>query len=345
KNLRERHPASLRLLWLGPGSRSCGKLPRFLRGWLDRNRDRQWRPWWGFAVLAVFVQQSLRDRIKRREHVLTGARDHFETLQPLFPVVQNVFHVIDRRDVREVALVVLEHTRDLFDHHVLKGEVVAEIFEALDVLLHFFPLRIGHENNSVHAAQHQLPGGVVNHLTGHGVELKLGHEPFDHERVQREEIEEKRALGGGGERNQIAAIQRIDPLMNIIQIGCLAAQRRTVINDFELNLAARVINDRHAGPPAARKCAKVSPPVWQFGCESAAAASPRRATLSYKCSLAQKNSGPSRSCKLLPPPANRVSSRARAERSVLGSRAPSRTNLGLRFPQAILRPNLNRLKK
>src|SRR5438552_8440688 len=170
---------------VGPGSRSCGKLPRFWRGWLDWNRDRQWRTLWRFAVLAEFVQQNLRDRIKRREHVLTGARDHFETLQPLFPVVQNVFHVIDRRDIREVALVVLEPARDLFDHQVLKGEVVAEIFEALDVLLHFFPLRIGHENNSVHAAQHQLAGGVVNHLTGHGVELKLGHEPFDHERIQR----------------------------------------------------------------------------------------------------------------------------------------------------------------
>src|SRR5438309_11566642 len=101
--------------------------------------------------------------------------------------------------------------------------------------------------------------------------------------------------------------------MNIIQIGCLAAQRRTVINDFELNLAARVINDRHAGPPAARKSAKVSPPVRQFGCESAAGASPRRATPAFKCSVAQKNSGPGRSRKLLPPSANRGSSAAGGE--------------------------------
>src|SRR5207245_2067833 len=43
----------------------------------------------------------------------------------------------------------------------------------------------GREHNSVDAAQRQLPGGVVNHLTGHRVELKLGHEPFDHERIQR----------------------------------------------------------------------------------------------------------------------------------------------------------------
>src|SRR5204862_4916921 len=143
------------------------------------------------------------------------------------------------------------HTRDLLERHVLEREVVAEIFEALDILFHFFPLRIGHKNNSVDTPQHQLPGRVVNYLAGDGIKLKLGHESLDHDRIQRKKIEKECAFGRSRERNQIAAVQRIDPLVNVVEVRGLAAQRRPVVDNLELNLAARVINDRHAASPSA----------------------------------------------------------------------------------------------
>ena len=50
---------------------------------------------------------------------------------------------------------------------------------------------------------------------------------------------------GGRERNQIAAILRTYPLVDVTEVGRFAAERGTVVNDFELNLAAGVIDDRH----------------------------------------------------------------------------------------------------
>jgi hypothetical protein len=132
-----------------------------------------------------------------------------------------------------------------------RARLSERFFPALDVLLHFFPLRIGHENEPIDAAQNQLPGGVVNYLAGNGVELKLGHKTLDHHCVEREKIEKECALGGCRQRNQVAAIQRIDPLMNVIQVRRFAAKRGTVVNDFELNLATRVVNDRHSASLAA----------------------------------------------------------------------------------------------
>src|SRR4029434_991340 len=133
-------------------------------------------------------------------------------------------------------------------------EIVAKIFPTLDVLLHLFPLRISDDNETIHAAQDQLPGRVVNHLARNRIKLKFRHEPFDHDRVQRKKIEKQRALRRGRQRNELPAIQRINPLMDVIQIRRLPAKGRTVVNDFELNLATRVINDRHSTSPAACNC-------------------------------------------------------------------------------------------
>ena len=82
----------------------------------------------------------------------------------------------------------------------------SRFLKALDVLLHFFPLRIGHENDAIDTAQNELAGGVINHLARHGVELELRHEAFDHDRIQRQEIEEQGAIRCGRERDKIATI-------------------------------------------------------------------------------------------------------------------------------------------
>src|SRR5207253_7245865 len=135
----------------------------------------------------------------------------------------------------------------------------------------------------------ELSRRVVNHLAWDGVELELGHESFDHHRIERQEIEEERALGRGGQRNEIATVQRINSLMDVTQVRRFPTKRRAVIDNFELNLSAGVINDRHATAPISRKCAKVSPPARRSSCVFPAAMSPPRARRRGKCFRAQKN--------------------------------------------------------
>jgi len=80
---------------------------------------------------------------------------------------------VDRGDVWEVALVVLDDVGDLVDRDVLLGEVFLEIAKTLDVFLHLFPLRVSHKNDAIHAPQHELAGGVLKHLAPDPIKLEI----------------------------------------------------------------------------------------------------------------------------------------------------------------------------
>src|SRR2546421_6412977 len=211
----------------------------------------------GVTLLAKLVQQSLRNGVQGGENILPGAGNDLETLHSFLPVVQDVVEVIDRGDIWQIAFVVLQDVGNIVERHVLLGQVVLEIFETFNVFLHFFPLRIGHENNAIDAAQDELAGGVINDLTGDGIELEFGDKAFNNQSVEREKVEEQGAIGCGSERNKVAAVLRINPLMDVAEVGGFAAEGRTVINDLKLNLAAGVINDRHEESPLAGRFAKV----------------------------------------------------------------------------------------
>src|SRR5947208_9067602 len=211
----------------------------------------------GVTLLAKLVQQNLRNGVQGGENILPRTGDDLEALHPLLPVVQDVIEIIDRGDIWQIAFVILQNVGDIVERHVLLGQVVLEIFETLNVFFHFFPLRIGYENHAIDAAQDELAGSVVNYLTGNGIELEFGDKALDNQSVEREKVEEQGAIGGGSERNEVAAILRINPLMNVAEVGGFAAEGRTVINDLKLNLAAGVINDRHEDSTLADRCEKV----------------------------------------------------------------------------------------
>src|SRR5206468_11518989 len=136
-------------------------------------------------------------RVQGRENILPGAGDDLETLHSFLPVVQDVIQIIDGGDIWQIAFVVLQDVGDIVERHVLLGQVVLKIFETFDVLLHFFPLRIGHENHPLDAAQDELAGGIINDLTGDGIELEFGDKAFDNQSVKREKVErsEERRVG------------------------------------------------------------------------------------------------------------------------------------------------------
>src|ERR1700730_17010774 len=90
------------------------------------------------------------------EHAVTVDRHGREGRDPPGPPVEEKFHVLERRDVGEVALVVLDDVRDLVDVVVVLAEVLFHVAEALDVLAQPVPLRVGHEDEPVAPAQDEL---------------------------------------------------------------------------------------------------------------------------------------------------------------------------------------------
>src|SRR6202011_232908 len=102
--------------------------------------------------------------------------------------------------------------------------------------------------------------------------------------------------------------------MNVVEVRRLSAQGRAVVDNFELNLATGVINDRHSNSPVGRKSWKAFPPGGPGERGSQAQASPH-AERSGKHFLSQKSSRPSRWRTMSSLRVGRVWSRARAGRS------------------------------
>ena len=140
----------------------------------------------------------------------------------------------------------MQHIRDVGHIHLQGAQIVFQIGEALDVLLHLLVLRIGHEHDAVHAAQHELTGGVVNDLARNGVKLELGFESLDRHGLDRQEIEEQRAVGAGRQRDQFALLlRRLNVFVDFDQVGRLAAHGWTVIHNFDLQLFGGLVDDSH----------------------------------------------------------------------------------------------------
>ena len=64
--------------------------------------------------------------------------------------------------------------------------------------------------------------------------------------VERKEIKEESPVGFSGERNHLPAAFPDGLVEDPLQIGCLAAQTRAVINDLAVNLAGGEVDEAHA---------------------------------------------------------------------------------------------------
>src|SRR5260370_180734 len=133
--------------------------------------------------LAVFTiklsQKQLRYCIKSGKNILTGFCHRLKTLHPSFPVVQEVFKIVRRTDVLQIALIELQDVRKLVKGYALSSQVLFKISKAVDIFLHFVPLRIRYENYAVDVAQHKLACGVIDHLAWNGEKLKLCFESLE----------------------------------------------------------------------------------------------------------------------------------------------------------------------
>src|SRR5262245_60014931 len=142
-----------------------------------------------FTVLPLFLtefahQDHVGDGVEGVEHAVATHGHGLEVRDLTGPPVQHELHVLEGRDVLEVALVVLHHVGHLVQVVVVLAEVLLEVAEALHVVAQPVPLRVGHEHEPVHPAQDELARHVVVDLPRHRIELELGSEP---------------AHGGGGD--------------------------------------------------------------------------------------------------------------------------------------------------
>src|SRR5512138_114419 len=195
------------------------------------------------AALLELGQDELGDGLQRLEDADAGGRDRLVLGD--VPRVEQPAELLDRGDVRQVALVVLDHVRDLVEVVALLGEVHSQVLDRLDVGLHALDLRVGHEDDTVHALQDQLPAGVVEHLAGDRVEVEAGLEPPDLAEREGQEVAEERALGLGRQGDHLPLRVRVRLRVDVLQVRRLPAEAGAVIDDLAVDLARAVVDEAH----------------------------------------------------------------------------------------------------
>src|SRR5574341_1303503 len=195
------------------------------------------------AALLELGQHELGDRLQRLEDPHAGRCDGLVLRN--VPRVEQPVELVDGRDVRKVAFVVLDHVRDLVEVVALLGEVHSQVLDRLDVGLHPLDLRVRDEDDPVHALQDQLPARVVEHLAGDRVEVEARLEAADLAEREREEVEEERALRLGREGDHLALRVRVRLRVDVLQVGRLPAEAGAVIDDLAVDLARAVVDEAH----------------------------------------------------------------------------------------------------
>jgi hypothetical protein len=125
-----------------------------------------------------------------------------------------------------------------------------EVVEALDVGVVTRALTVGDEDDAVHPAQDELARGVVVHLSGHRVEVKAGLETLHGAQLEGQEVEEEGAVHLRGQRDELALGGGIDLVVDVLDVSRLAAKTGAVVDDFAVDFAGRIVDERHAPTPA-----------------------------------------------------------------------------------------------
>src|SRR5439155_19149631 len=143
--------------------------------------------------LRYLGEQKLRHPAQGFEHADAVRRLRFEPGE--IESVELAVQVLDRQGGREVALVELDDEGNRPDIDSIRFEVHFEVGKALAILRHLVGGGIRDEYDRIDPLEHQLSGRVVVHLTGDRIKEETGLHPLEIPQVQRQEIEEERAVG------------------------------------------------------------------------------------------------------------------------------------------------------
>src|SRR6266849_3723639 len=150
---------------------------------------------------------------------------------------------VHRQHVRQVALVQLQDVGNLVEVVAVFFQVGHQVVERFDVGVHALLLGIGHEHDAVHSSQNQLAAGVVKDLSRNRVEVNARFEAPHRAQIERQEIEEKGAIGLGGERDHLALLLFGCFLEDELQIRRLAAQPGAVVDDLTVDLTCCEVDE------------------------------------------------------------------------------------------------------
>src|SRR5690606_25740528 len=125
-----------------------------------------------------------------------------------------------------------------------------QVAQALHVLLELLTLRVRHEHDAVRTTQHELARRVVIHLARHGVQLHPRAEAGDRAQVEREEIEEQRAVCLRSKRDHRPLPRCGYECMHVLQVARLTRTYGAVVDDLAGDFLRRVIDQRHRASTA-----------------------------------------------------------------------------------------------
>src|SRR5271157_267537 len=159
---------------------------------------------------------------------------------------QGLFQFLHRKHTGQVALVELEHVRNLPEVVIVLVQVLVQVLQCFNVGVHSFFLGIRHKHHAVHAPQNQLAAGVVEDLPRHRVKMEAGFEPANTAEVEGKEIEEKSAVGFCSQGDHFPAGFPQGLIKNPLEVGGLTAQTSAVVNDLAVDFAGSEVNETHA---------------------------------------------------------------------------------------------------
>ena len=121
------------------------------------------------------------------------------------------------------------------DDFFIDSQIFLKIFQGEDIFLSSYGHGIGHENNTVHTAQHQSAGRIVFYLAGDGVQLNFNVITVDDSDIERQEIKKQGPVPMGLDSDHLGIDTLGEFFIDIFQIGRLASPAGTVIDDFNLD--------------------------------------------------------------------------------------------------------------
>ena len=175
----------------------------------------------------------LEHRAQRLEDAVAPDRHRLQPRRA--PPVERDGQLLDRRDLGQVPLVVLEDEGDRGRVELVRGQVAVHLLEAGHVLLEPVRRRVRDEHHRVRAARHQPPRGRVGRLPGHGHDLEADVEAVEADPAQGQEVEEDRAVLLRVDGDELAAVTALGRGVERLEVGRLPADRRPVVQDLQLD--------------------------------------------------------------------------------------------------------------
>lgn len=142
------------------------------------------------SAALVALEDGGGDGVQGGENIFAAKGVGGEAGAALGAVVEEEFHVFDRGEIGEVALIVLEDEGDGVDGATIEAEVGLEVLHGLEVVALAIDLGIGYEDDAVGLMEDELHGGVVDDLAGDGVEMEADFVAGDGGGFECEEVEE-----------------------------------------------------------------------------------------------------------------------------------------------------------